>query len=96
MGVPLSHIYGDSQVIINWVKGLSALTPPELHHWCKETQKLISSFPGLTLSHIYREHNRIADSLSKTTLTLSPGIGYFSEFIDDLLVTVTLFISFEP
>lgn len=87
MGVPLPHIYGDSQVIINWAKGLSALTPPDLHHWCRETKKLILSFPGLSLSHIYREHNRIADGLSKTALTLSPGIGCFSEFIDDLLVT---------
>ena len=87
MGVPLTHVYGDSQVIINWAKSLSALTPPDLHHWCRETQKLITSFPGLTLSHIYREHNRIADSLSKTALSLALGIGCFTEFIDDHLVT---------
>ena len=91
MGIPLSHIYGDSQVIINWAKGHTALTPPDLHHWCRETKKLISRFQDLTLSHIYREHNRIADRLSKTTLTLSPGIGCFSEFIDDLLVTCDSF-----
>ena len=50
MGVPLTHIYGDSQVIINWVKGLSVLTPPELHHWCRETQKLFGSHSESHLS----------------------------------------------
>ena len=32
MGIPLSHVYGDSQVIINWAMGSTALSPPELVH----------------------------------------------------------------
>ena len=44
MGIPLSHVYGDSQVIINWAKGSTALSPPDLVHWCRETKKPISSF----------------------------------------------------
>ena len=27
MGIPLSHIFGDSQVIINWEKGSNDLSP---------------------------------------------------------------------
>ena len=91
MGIPLVHIYGDSQVIINWAKGITALTPPDLFHWCQESQKLITSFRDLAFSHIYREHNRIADSLSKTSRTLALGIGCFSEFFDDHLVTSDTF-----
>ena len=91
MGLPLSHIYGDSQVIINWAKGITALSPPELFHWCRESQKLISSFQDLTTSHIYSEHNWIADRLSKTVLTFSPRLGCFTEFIDDHLVTCDSF-----
>ena len=91
MGIPLVHIFGDSQVIINWAKGITALTPPDLFHWCRESQKLIRSFHDLAFSHIYREHNRIADSLSKTALTLDPGFGCFSEFFDDHLVTSDTF-----
>ena len=87
MSIPLVHIYGDSQVIINWAKGITALTPPELSHWCGETQKLITSFHDLAFCHIYREHNRIDDSLSKTALSYDPGYGCFSEFFDDHLVT---------
>ena len=32
MGIPLSHIFGDSQVIINWAKGSTALSPPDPFH----------------------------------------------------------------
>ena len=28
MGLPLAHIYGESQVIIIWAKGITALSPP--------------------------------------------------------------------
>ena len=41
MGIPLSHVYGDSQVIINWAMGSTALSPPELVHRCRETKKTI-------------------------------------------------------
>ena len=44
MGIPLSHVYGDSLVIINWAKGSTALSLTDLVHWCRETKKLFSSF----------------------------------------------------
>ena len=53
MGIPLAHVYGDSQVIINWAMGSTALSPPDLFHWCRETKKLIASFKDLSFSHIY-------------------------------------------
>ena len=53
MGIPLSHIYGDSQVIINWAKGSTVLSPPDLLHWWRETKKIILSFRDLLFSHIY-------------------------------------------
>ena len=87
MGIPLSHIYGDSTVIINWAKGSTDLSPPELFHWCGNTRKLLHCFPDLSLRHIYHEHNQIADRLSKTALSLSPGSGCFSKFTEDHLVT---------
>ena len=32
MGIPLAQVFGDSQVIINWAKGSTALSPPEVVH----------------------------------------------------------------
>ena len=86
MGIPLARIYGDSQVIIHWANGISALSPPELSHWCRETQNLLKSIKYLSIIHIYREHNGVADRLSKLALSYSPGSGYFFEYFDDLLV----------
>ena len=73
MGIPLAQLYGDSLVIINWAKGSTALSPPELVHWCRETKKLATSFPDLSFSHIYREHNKTADRLSKKALSFPQG-----------------------
>ena len=86
MGIPLAQVFGDSLVIINWAKGSAALSPPELVHWCRETKKLVSSFPELSFSHIYREHNMMADRLSKKALSLPQGKGCFLEFEENKLV----------
>ena len=86
MGLPLARIFGDSQVIVNWAKGLTALSPPDLFHWCRETKKLYNSFQDLSYIHIYREHNWIADRLSKTALTLDQGFGVCTEYLDGQLI----------
>ena len=86
MGIPLAQVFGDSQIIINWAKGSTALSPPELVHWCMETKKLASSFQELSFTHIYREHNDIADRLSKKALSLPQGKGCFMEYVENLLV----------
>ena len=91
MGIPLSHVYGDSQVIINWAKGSTALSPPELVHWCRETKKLISSFQDLSFTHVYREYNRTADRLSKKALSFTQGKGCMMEYIENLLVSQDFF-----
>ena len=91
MGLPLSHIFGDSQVIVNWAKGLTALSPPDLFHWCRETKTLSNSFQDLSYIHIYREHNRIADRLSKTALTFAQGYGCYSEYLEDHLISQNSF-----
>ena len=87
MGIPLTQVYGDSQVIINWVRGSAELSPPDLIHWCRETKNLLAAFHDLSFTHIYREHNRLAGRLSKTALSYPQGIGSFMEFIENHLVT---------
>ena len=87
MGIPTLKVYGDSSVIINWAKGTASLSPPELHHWCRDTRKLCSCFLELSFCHIYREYNQHADCLSKKALSLAPGLGNYSEFIEGLLAS---------
>ena len=83
LGIPLHTLYGDSLVIISWATGKGSLNLPHLSHWCDDLRDLLHNFPDLNLNHIYREHNQIANSLSKTALSLDSGFGNFQEFWDD-------------
>ena len=87
MGIPSLNILGDSSVIINWAKGTDNLSQPNLSHWCRDTKQLCTSFTHMSFSHIYREHNQLADSLSKTALSLAPGMGFYSELFEGLEVS---------
>ena len=87
MGIPKLNIFGDSAVIISWEKGIATLNPPTLSHWCRDTRRLISCFHHLSFSDIFREHNQQADYLSKSALTLAPGCGKYSEFIEGLMAS---------
>ena len=82
LGIPSLNIFGDSAVIINWEKCHASLDPPDLSHWCMDTRRLISCFLHLSFSHTYREHNQLANRLSKYGLSLAPRCGNFSEILD--------------
>ena len=94
MGIPKLRIFGDSLVIINWAKGTSSLSPPELYHWCRDTRNLCSCFLELSFYHIYHEFNQLADCLSKKSLSLAPGFGNFSKYIEGLLTSQDCFVLF--
>ena len=76
------NVLGDSLVIINWENGIVSLSPPDLHHWCRDIRKLSSCFHELYFCHIYHEYNQLANRLSKRALTLAPGTGEYSEFFE--------------
>ena len=94
MGLPIKMIYGDSMVIISWVKRLSALEIPTLKHWCDEISTMLQLIPPVTFNHIFREHNMLADDLSKKALKMEMGSGYYSEHLDGLVIGEGLFTLF--
>ena len=86
MGLPIKMIFGDSMVVISWVNRLTALKIPTLKHWCKEIFSMIQLAPPVAFNHIFREHNMLADDLSKKALNLDVGTGYFSEYLDGMII----------
>ena len=86
MGVPIKMIFGDSMVVISWVKRLSVLNIPTLKHWCDEIYSMLQESPPVTFNHIYREHNMLADELSKKALNMNVGNGHFSETMDGKVI----------
>eukprot|EP00253_Pinus_taeda_P001922 PITA_01922 len=62
------QIYGDSMNVINWVNGKSTCQNQILRVVLDEILPLKSHFNNISICHIYREKNTIADQLSKTGL----------------------------
>ena len=83
IGLPYLHVFGDSSVIINWAKDESTLAIVNLEAWCDNTRKLISLFTYVDFIHVYREHNKRADSLSKEGLHMASGHLTFTEMCED-------------
>ena len=86
MGLPIQMIYRDSMVIISWVNGLSALEISTLKHWCDDIISLRQLVPPVTFNHIFREHNMLANGLSKKALKLEVGSGHFTETLDGKVI----------
>ena len=82
MGLPIRSIYGDSMVIISWINELSALDLPSFIHWCEDIKHMKRLAPQVIFMHIYREHNMLADSLSKKAVNLNIGLALFTEYLD--------------
>ena len=86
MGIPMQLIYGDSMVIISWLNRISALDVPSLMHWCNDIRTMLQLAPPVIFKHTFREHNKLADELSKQALHLDMGYGYFTETMDGLVI----------
>ena len=86
MGIPIQLIYGDSMVIISWLNRISALDVPYLMHWCCDIRLILQMAPLVIFKHTYREHNTLADALSKLGLKLDMGVVSFSESMDGMIV----------
>ena len=55
-------------------------------HWSGDIKKMLHGAPQVIFKHIYREHNSLADGLSKKAINLDMGHGKFTEFLDGLVI----------
>ena len=94
MGIPIHLIFGDSMVIISWLNRLSALDVPSLMHWCDDIRNMLQMAPPMIFKHIFREHNSLADGLSKQALKLDMGYGTFFETLDGMVIDHGQFVLF--
>ena len=79
-------IYGDSMVIISWLNRILALDVPCLMHWCTDIRYMIHLAPPVIFKRTFREHNSLADELSKKALHLDMGFVSFSETLEGLVI----------
>ncbi|KAI4365438.1 hypothetical protein MLD38_021422 [Melastoma candidum] len=64
-GAKVVVIKGDSQLVVNQVNGLSLCHTQQLRRYLTLTQKLIKEFQQVTLEHISRKDNTIANALAQ-------------------------------
>jgi hypothetical protein len=62
-------VLGDSKIIIDWLNNKGQLQVIALECWKDRITDLIQAFTQINFSHIYRETNVEADSLSKKALS---------------------------
>ena len=67
---------------------------PSLMHWCDEIKNMLHLVPLVIFKHIYREHNMLADSLSKQALKLDMGYGSYIESLDGMVIEDGQFMLF--
>jgi ribonuclease HI len=66
-------LLGDSKIIIDWLSGRADFHVADLESWKERTREATQLINKLTFSHIYREENNEADTLSKKALFLPSG-----------------------
>jgi ribonuclease HI len=87
LGMGCFHVFGDSQVVINWILGKGEIRSIAHQHWGQRILDCLDAFDKIGFSHIYRELNIEADKMSKRALTSSPGIYYYKELKDGEVVS---------
>lgn len=68
MGVKFVHVYMDSLLVINQMKGIYKIKNDELMPIHKAVRALLSSFEQVQFTHIPREYNQLADDVVNEVL----------------------------
>jgi hypothetical protein len=75
-------LLGDSKIIIYWLRGQADFNVATLESWKERTKEATHCFRKLSVTHIFREENNEADTLSKKALYLPPGHFCFTKWED--------------
>lgn len=74
------------QINVSWANNISNLQVLALEQWCSSTLLLLKYFFFLNICHVFREHNTVADCLSKEAVEprveLPVGLLIFEEVYD--------------
>eukprot|EP00253_Pinus_taeda_P020931 PITA_20931 len=73
------NIFGDSKIIIDWFNNNAICHIRTLSIILHEIQEFKSAFNIISCSHIYREHNKSADRLSKEAALMDRGVWEVTE-----------------
>ncbi|XP_066316553.1 uncharacterized protein [Miscanthus floridulus] len=84
LGVKRLMVYGDSTLVINQLNKDWSYSSEKMDSYCAEIRRFEGKFYGIEYHHVARDHNQIADQLSK--IGSSRTAVLLGVFIQDLLV----------
>lgn len=73
------NIFGDLKIIVNWFNGISGCHLHTLNNILNEVNIFKTEFNNISCSHIYKEHNRNVDKLSKEVVLMPRGEWVITE-----------------
>jgi ribonuclease HI len=73
------QIFGDSMNVINWARKHQICHNIFLIPILEDIFRMMDVFDSLVISHVYRDRNMVADTLSKDGLQLTLGQWHFTE-----------------
>lgn len=62
------HVYSDSEIVVNQMRGYFQVHSPDLRQWHRRACQLARRIPTVTYTHIPRERNQLADALANEAL----------------------------
>ena len=66
--------------------GYENLFSLDLDGWCDNIMELNASFHTLDFHHVFREHNKREDSISKDVLPMVVGLLSFTENYEEIVI----------
>ena len=78
-GVKSLQIFGDSQVIINWINGNNIIHNIQLVPLLDEVCRLKEQLDHVDMKHVYREINILADELANAGVQIQEGTWFIAE-----------------
>lgn len=76
------HVFGDSMLAINWENGTQRCHNLRLLPLVDDIFQILHHFDFVTIAHVYRDENQVADQLSKEALQLQSGQAHIACFSD--------------
>ena len=64
----------------------ATLSVLDLDGWCDKIMELKAFFHTLDFNHVFREHNKRADNLSKEVLPMAEVLLSFTEYYEEIAI----------
>jgi ribonuclease HI len=88
-GINNLQLFGDSMVIINWIRKIQKCHNIRLQPLLAEVFIILDTYTNFSIRHVYRERNEDVDKLSKEGLLLVHGQWHILETRDGTILLIT-------